>query len=1013
MEEFRIVEYSHALAEKVADMWNKSAEGWNGMSMARTADAVIREHSNAHHLNVYLAINPDDEVVGYCSLDKYTQDEGALYINLLNVRPDYHGRKVGKMLVLACVERTVELGWPRVDLNTWPGNTKAVPLYKKCGFFWEKREDSTHLLNFIPTVLKTEALQDFFQDTDWYTDSKRVIEVKPDGRKENGFDYFEYSWEHGGRHLRVEFERTGRGMRLIETDDFLITAEIAQHELVFGMDYKINYHITNKSDKPLKIELNGVSNRNIIFEMKHSDQVTGTKVLKGLFHLNEITEEQNPSRTHPCVMTELLINGRKAVFKTGILPAYPANIVMHVPGRLCYLEKEALMILELENKFRESAVFDFMLPPADGIDFPKPEYSIALKPEERITVEIPYILHRYLFYYEEFKITARLSDGTAIPFVKKLGKTFRGQDGILWGQGEESCEIFNGPFMVHLNKRENNMWTGRVYSDHHNTFWIFPKVGHPFSSELSNKKADQVECLRDADAVVMKAMYTLNDFPGLRLSMITRLESSGIIRHHYEAENLSDTETEQEIWLSETFRQDLFRGVIPYEGRFVCTGADTEWTPSYWDSGKISENWLFCYGDFTTRGVCWEPDQKIQFGDWFMFFEYPLGKIPAGGKVATKPVTFAAGVFDRWQDFRAYALKQDVLVSPHSVKHTSLEINAGNPFIEGDVNAVLKECRNMGELPVLTVSPCSGRNPEIISASVQMGSFAKEIQSVIFRKGGAIQSGVHTDSGKTVFWLNNGLITMKASPDFSHTLYSLKYRDHEWFDSSFPSPCIKSWWNPWSGGVTVNFGGLSPESILDEPREACFVGLPDTLGNVWQGIKMSIHITRNEKNRGLKLDIYHLTMPGLPVLCSFVRVHQNTGRHFPWQFVENGIFLQTDPEITNNRVRFITKDGDRLCLTAGKNQYYIASSEPLFYESPNRREKLAVYTDTDNQILELGINSSLLMAFIGIRREMRNGDKIALPPVFLIFTEEYFSSAMLRDLKNIQFDFEGESHEDH
>jgi len=62
-------------------------------------------------------------------------------------------------------------------------------------------------MNFIPTVLKTEAIMDYFKDTDWYNDSKRVIEVKPDGKKENGFDYFEYIWEKSGKALRAEFER--------------------------------------------------------------------------------------------------------------------------------------------------------------------------------------------------------------------------------------------------------------------------------------------------------------------------------------------------------------------------------------------------------------------------------------------------------------------------------------------------------------------------------------------------------------------------------------------------------------------------------------------------------------------------------------------------------------------------------------------------------------------------------------------------------------------------------------
>lgn len=1012
MEEIRIVEYSHAWAEKVADMWRRSAEGWNGMNMPSTAEAIILDHNNSHHLNVYLAVNGDGEVVGYCSLSKYTQDEGTLYINLLNVRPDYHGKKVGKMLVLTCVDRTMALGAPRLDLNTWPGNTKAVPLYKKCGFFWEKRDDSTHLMNFIPTVIKTEALTDFFQDAHWYRDSKRIIEVKPDGRRENGFDYLEYSWEHSDRHLRVEFERTGRGIRLIETDDYLISTEIQQHELVFGMDYEVTYHIVNKSGKPLKIELKGKDDRNITFNMNHAAEVPGTSVLKGLFRVNPVTEVQNPVRTHPGVVTEAFINGKRVVFKTGILPAYPADITLHVPGRQCYLNQEARLILDMQNKFNCKAVFHFTLKPVQGILFPKPEHSVTLESGQRTTVEIPYILQQELFYSEALCSTASLPDGTLVPFEKRLEKSFTSRQGIIWGEGVDFCEIINGPYIVHLNKQDNSIWASRIYADQHNLYRIFPKVGHPFSAELSSKKADRIDCYRDGEAVIMAAVYTLNDFPGLRLSSITRLENSGILRYYYEMENIGETETDREVCLSDTFRQDLFRGVLPYDDGFVKIGADTNWTSFYWDSSRITENWMFSYGDYTTRGVCWEPDQRIRFDDWCMFFEHSLGKIPAGRKVATKPVTVAMDVFDRWQDFRAFALKEDIIMSPHAVKHTALSVNQGNPFVEGDVEITLKEYRNLAEPPVLTVTNQTNSNPGLITATVEVGSFTKELQTVIFRKGSnPVSFKIETISGKKVYTVNNGLISMRACPAFSYALYSLRYRENEWLDSSFPTPGIKAWWNPWSGGISLNFPGISPISLMDEDRKACFVTLPDNFGNTWSGIKMSVHISKNEKSRGLTLNLYSLTMPGLPVLCNLVRILQDTGRHFPWQYVENGFFIKTDPEISNNHICFITKDGERLRLTAGKNQYFITSLQPLLYESPNRQEKLLVYTDTENQLLEVGVNSSMLMAFAGMHREMRNGDKIAFPPAYLIFTEDYYKADLLQDLKNIQFNFGGETHE--
>ncbi len=214
---FKIIEYTPAYAQAVADMWNNSGDGWGGDLSIRTAEDVIAEVRSGAYLNVFLA-ELNGEILGYASLSKYFGDNSALYLHLLNVRPAWHGKKIGKALVLSCVNRTIELGFPRLDIHTWPGNTKAVPLYKKCGYMWEDRTDSTHLVNFIPTVLATDACKEFFATADWYEDSVRKIEIKPDGVKENLFEVFRYDWEKDGHMLAAGFERTGRRMRLLETE---------------------------------------------------------------------------------------------------------------------------------------------------------------------------------------------------------------------------------------------------------------------------------------------------------------------------------------------------------------------------------------------------------------------------------------------------------------------------------------------------------------------------------------------------------------------------------------------------------------------------------------------------------------------------------------------------------------------------------------------------------------------------------------------------------------------------
>ena len=113
----KIVEYQDELAPTIADMWNRSRDGWGGGGNMRTAESIRRDMAGFTGLNCYIALN-GDEAVGYCTLYKEMSGDNALYVGLLNVRTDFHGQKLGKELVLTCVRKTIELGYPRLDLNT-------------------------------------------------------------------------------------------------------------------------------------------------------------------------------------------------------------------------------------------------------------------------------------------------------------------------------------------------------------------------------------------------------------------------------------------------------------------------------------------------------------------------------------------------------------------------------------------------------------------------------------------------------------------------------------------------------------------------------------------------------------------------------------------------------------------------------------------------------------------------------------------------------------------------------
>ncbi|WP_051569216.1 N-acetyltransferase [Alkaliphilus transvaalensis] len=87
-QQIRVIQYSPEWAAAVADMWNKSRDGWGGGSSITTEEQVRKQEESSGNLNLYLALD-GETVVGYCSLSEYREDEGALYIPLLNVRGDY------------------------------------------------------------------------------------------------------------------------------------------------------------------------------------------------------------------------------------------------------------------------------------------------------------------------------------------------------------------------------------------------------------------------------------------------------------------------------------------------------------------------------------------------------------------------------------------------------------------------------------------------------------------------------------------------------------------------------------------------------------------------------------------------------------------------------------------------------------------------------------------------------------------------------------------------------------
>ena len=1027
MKPIEIVRYKPELATGVADMWNRSHEGWGGGNELHTAERVRTEEEGSDALEVFLALD-QDAVVGYCSLSEYREDTGALYIGLLNVRPDYHGKQIGKKLVRAALDTTVRLGWPRLDLYTWASNTKAVPLYKKCGFFWEDREDTTHLMNFMPTVLNTEALSPYFAVIDWYDDSTREIEVKPDGRKENGFDYFAYTWAKNDVTLRVEFERTGRGIRLIETDDYLISVSAEQAKPVFGRSYAIEYRVVNKSGRPLTLEMHGEDDRNIVFDWEHRTEVEKEESIRTSFFVGPVEEEQSVWRTCPRVTTRIRINGQEALFQIGVMPRFPAQLALKAPIRSTYPAKEGTFYVDIENNFTETASFRFTLPDSPVLSLGRHAFDVSLAAQERTSIAVPYRVGQYGFYSQQVEVEARLTDGTAIPFARSIGAGFSGPGAAFAGETEQHWQLFHGHFSITFDK-EWNSFSLHCPGMKTNAELPFPKLGKPFSMEFSKTKPTSIQPFRKEGAIGLSVRYSSNAFPSVALTANILLYGEGTVTCWHEAETTGE-QAISDLYVNQPVRFGLEHAILPYNGKFIELRDVTGSEYSYWESSKLTEPWIFVQRGSVPLGVSWSQTHRVQVEGWYISLESSLGNLAPGVKAETAPVYLAMGSYPEWIGFRAFAMQEPVIRTDLRLTDPiELIVNGNNPFLRSHPEVMLQDHRLMQREGTMSAQlryepnaatrqididesgmtrctlPVPQQNSvDVIDVEIQLPTHDMKRSSVVLVPSDEpIRYRAHEGQAGQNHTVDNGVLEISAAPSFYPGLHSLRIGGEEWLSSGYPEHAPKSWWNPFIGGLKYSIGDLSPLSVLKEKSSAQFVARSDSFNNEWQGLKLTLDVQRHETYKGLKLHQYFLTMSRVPVLCVFSEVEQETGLNLDHLAWNTEMFVQPGASLEDLRVSVKHHDGEYHKFRLGKEELEIPEAKQIVFEAVNREQQLHMIMDSSEHYPSVFANDQICEVDHGLERSVPNGGFIRSAPLFLLFSSDRIESEALASLLQIRF----------
>jgi ribosomal protein S18 acetylase RimI-like enzyme/DNA-binding transcriptional ArsR family regulator len=243
----QIREFEPGDAAAVARMWRASDSAWPGGfddGLLISEEDLLRGLRERNVISTYIAWE-DGKAAGFADVYPVPEEERVGYLGLLNSDPEFHGRGVGRDLIRRCIDRCIELGYKRLDLHTWQGNTRAVPLYKKTGFGWGPENEK--LQNHMPLLLSHPLTKGFFERVDWYKGARRNLSLGYDTERRDGALVFPYVWEGEAGTLRAVFDQKAKALVELETPELSLSLETSAFEVLRGQELTARLPTTHQN----------------------------------------------------------------------------------------------------------------------------------------------------------------------------------------------------------------------------------------------------------------------------------------------------------------------------------------------------------------------------------------------------------------------------------------------------------------------------------------------------------------------------------------------------------------------------------------------------------------------------------------------------------------------------------------------------------------------------------------------------------------------------------------------
>jgi GNAT superfamily N-acetyltransferase len=846
-----------------------------------------------------------ERFLGICELKAPEADGDTAYVAFLYADPAIHGLGIGKRLLRAALDHCIRSGWREVTLHTWAGNEKAMPLYKRMGFFWSPESD-VYMRCFIPAVVNSEPGKRFFEHAgrDWYTCLKNPVALVQDKDSLDGMPVFSYRFEDDEDVLAAAFDCASGGLTYIKAPGIEASCTFTglngpSGTATAGQTLLAKWMLNIAADEATQAELRVTGSNRLPLSL--SKTLNTGEPLEAQAQLS-ISADVQPIRdgSRPdFVTTTITIGERQITLQTGVNIVRPVSVSLSKAVAYPAVWQEAE--LTLTNNAEREVTVRLSIAACDTADILFEACEVTLKALAVTQISVKFLMNQpgtaiatlmadAVGVHEEIPLVLRCHAGEPLLYVDSYArKVVQETAGSQITQNLDGGRLEFSSFSSGQSLSLGIPDVGPPYNPHRWRNWPYlpGEDSTPARVSVSGHSSER------PDMQVTRSVVRLSD---------------NLIRMDIQIENRSAQVFTGAVRLNMKRRRDetlaipLEHGILyePTEGLDsfpVCTA-------DFLAEGKsLKEGWFCAEGEKGCSGLIWTGDALFEY-EWQPALTLTVPDIEPGAVGSLSPVYIYCGpggcdeVRGLWKKLTGNAEASEL------EKHAAIEFGFGKSplFASADapLQAQIKTVNHRG-------APLSGRihsflngealasaEPSVLpqnhdhtidvvvpnvagltaelEATLQLPRYDLKASATVIVTGsaGQVDATLEEENARKIFTVDNGVVQFRVSPNFVGSLFSARYQEREYLYSAYPQERPLVWANPWFGGVHPYLEWIGSYRLSEETFEGGIVhSRAGETGIAWSGVKVCCEAAHRQR-RGLRVTAEYLTRKDAPLIAVVV-----------------------------------------------------------------------------------------------------------------------------------------------